>query len=106
MPPKKQDRGSRARRQAAARQRQTVRQRVPQVDGASDEEMVAEATPTALRPARASTPPTTARRSRASRTPAQIVVANYDFLRHDLRLLGVLAPSLVVVMVVLSFVVH
>jgi len=41
-----------------------------------------------------------------SRAPAQIVIANYDFLRHDLRILGMLAPSLVVILVVLSIVIH
>jgi hypothetical protein len=49
--------------------------------------------------------PSTQARTR-SRAPAQIVIANYDFLRHDLRLLLMLAPSLVVIMVILSFVVH
>ena len=44
--------------------------------------------------------------SRARRAPAQIVIANYDFLRHDLRLLALLAPTLVVVLVVASFVIH
>ena len=37
-----------------------------------------------------------------SRAPAQIVIANYDFLRHDLRILGMLAPTLVVILVILS----
>jgi hypothetical protein len=49
---------------------------------------------------------TIARTRTRSRAPAQIVIGNYDFLRHDLRILGVLAPTLVVILVVLSFVIH
>jgi hypothetical protein len=34
------------------------------------------------------------------------VIKNYDFLRHDLRILAVLAPSLIIVMIILSIVIH
>lgn len=45
-------------------------------------------------------------RTRTARPPAQVVIQNYDYLRRDLRTLGLLAPSLVIIMVVLSFVLH
>jgi hypothetical protein len=61
---------------------------------------------TAPAAAPASTRAAAAARSRSSRAPAQIVIGNYGYLRHDLRLLGILAPSMIVIMVVLSFVLH
>ncbi len=95
MPPKKQTRSSRGRR-PATRPRPT--QPVSH-DGESAEYPTAPAAPTV-------TSRVPAARSRSSRAPAQIVIGNYGYLRHDLRLLGILAPSLLIIMVVLSFVLH
>lgn len=104
MPSRRTNKSSRSRRQPV---RRPVRPVVP-AEGFSVEENAAEVTAavpprtSTVRPSNSNRPSTRTR----SRAPAQIVIANYDFLRRDLRLLGVLAPGLVVVMIVLSFVVH
>lgn len=96
MPPKKQARSSRGRRPVARRPAQTGT-----TNGQPDDQ-----TPTAGTTATPAPTRSAAARSRSSRAPAQIVIGDYSYLRHDLRLLGVLAPSLIIIMVVLSFVLH
>lgn len=106
MPPKKPSRGSRAKRQPPRRPVRPTSVAAAQDEFDSNDDARAFVAPAASRarmPTPARSPSSTRIRSRA---PAQIVIANYDFLRHDLRVLGMLAPSLVIVMVILSFVVH
>jgi len=118
MPPKKRGRASRARRQPArppsGHASAVVEEEPPSVELNPVGAAVAPAAPArpAPRPAsrtptgRASTAGAATSRIRGSRSAAQIVIANYDYLRHDLSILGVLAVSLVVILIVLSFVVH
>jgi hypothetical protein len=47
----------------------------------------------------------TARRVGTQRK-ALVTVINYDYLRRDLRLLGILAPSMVVLVVIAFFIFH
>jgi hypothetical protein len=70
------------------------------------EEVVATTIPATVPPTPAASTSTRSTRSRAARPSAQIVIANYDYLRRDLRTLAVLAPSLVIILIILSFVLH
>ncbi|HEX8916987.1 MAG TPA: hypothetical protein VF898_00650 [Chloroflexota bacterium] len=45
------------------------------------------------------------RRGPAPRRP-QLAAVSYNYLRHDLRLLGILAPSMVIILVIAYFVFH
>lgn len=116
MPPKRQSSkgASRSRRQPV---RRPVRVQPPTTDiegvgGGEDAQAITSIpVPTSTPPAvnsgaRAAVSRPSARVRPRSRAAAQIVVGNYDFLRHDLRILGVLAPVLVVIMIVSSFVIH
>ena len=61
---------------------------------------------TATAPARPAQ--TVAARRPAARAPRTVplIQMNYAFLRHDLRLLGLLAPAMIVVLVIAYFVLH
>ena len=100
MPSRRPNRSNRTRRQPPPRR---VSPPVTQDDGTQEPQFPAQASVSTPARSSATTPRTPRTRSRA---PAQIVIGNYDFLRHDLRILGVLAPGLVAVLVVLSFVLH
>jgi hypothetical protein len=97
MPPKKQTRSSRGRR--------TVPRQRPATPSAPAT-TAADASDLTEQPASHTTARVAATRSRSSRAPAQIVIGDYSYLRYDLRLLGILAPSMIIIMVVLSFVLH
>src|SRR5579862_3778008 len=101
MPSRRSGRGNRARRQPVHRIPPRIDQSAVENEAGNDAVVPAPISAPArpVQPARAST------RTR-SRAPAQIVIANYDFLRHDLRILGLIGPSLVVVLVILSLVIH
>jgi hypothetical protein len=99
MPARRSGRGNRPRRQPPQRR---VAPRAVE-DTGEGVAAVAQPRPPVAAPTARSVPARTGARTR-SRAPAQIVIANYDFLRHDLRMLGILAPSLVVILAVLSVV--
>jgi len=48
---------------------------------------------------------TAQRRGPAPRRP-QLATVSYEYLRHDLRLLGILAPSMLVIVVIAYFIFH
>jgi hypothetical protein len=104
VPAKRSNRGQRVKRQPIRRPvRQAPAAAIDQDYGNDEVAALAQPAPAPVRSRPA--PRATAQARTRSRAPAQIVIANYDFLRHDLRLLLILAPTLIVIMVILSFVV-
>jgi hypothetical protein len=49
---------------------------------------------------------TAVRRASYVQRKAPVTAVNYTYLRHDLRLLGILAPAMVVLVVVSFFIFH
>ena len=67
------------------------------------------ATETIVPPSTAHTPAATqprVRRPTATRRPPPVTVVNYGYLRRDLTILGILAPSMIVLVVVAFFIFH
>jgi hypothetical protein len=115
MPPKKTRSARQRRPMPTSTLRPTASESVDGIDGTasvaapttsagSPQSRAAQAN--AMRRAGAAQAGSLRRRAGTGRQSGQIVIANYDFLRHDLRLLGLLAPTLIVILIVLSFVVH
>lgn len=102
--PKKANRRAPPRRKAPPPRRPTASSGIAT---ASPESEVNGAVAVAPAPAAQMPAPSVAvqRRGPAPRRP-QLAAVSYNYLRHDLRLLGILAPSMVIILVIAYFVFH